>query len=246
MNPKDYKPKDYVHPESLLTYVSKLPKDPNKKGKETAPKALYKCSCGVIRAIHIQSAKTGTTKTCGTCQKKGVKPTHGLSKHPLYSCYRSMMERCYDKKRKEYHNYGGRGVIVCEEWKNDRTKFLDWAINNGWQKGLKLDKDIIAKKSGLPNNLYSPERCQFVTAKQNSNCVKNSVYITYRGETKTSKEWEEITGFTSSTLRFRMKHNWDIEEVFNTPLGTRRKGTQNNYKNLPYYQKLIKEGKVPA
>lgn len=72
---------------------------------------------------------------------------HGLSKHPLHNVWHGIKCRCYGKSSKGYNNYGALGVIMCDEWKNNFKSFYDWAISNGWEKGLQIDKDIKAKKN---------------------------------------------------------------------------------------------------
>jgi len=99
-----------------------------------------------------------------------------------------MKRRCYNQKYKKYKNYGGKGVSVCDEWRNDFMAFYNWAINNGWEKGLHIDKDI---KGG---NIYSPQNCSIVTAKQNHNHTVSSIFIEHGGETHTISEWCDIYG----------------------------------------------------
>ena len=86
---------------------------------------------------------------------------HGLSKDPLYSRWKTMKQRCYNPKCKSYKNYGGRGIQVCQEWKNDFLAFYNWAINNGYQKELEIDR-----KDNDGN--YTPENCRFVTRSKNN------------------------------------------------------------------------------
>lgn len=98
-------------------------------------------------------------------KKRTVK--HGLTNHPLYGIWSQMKYRCMSPKSVDYKHYGGRGVKVCDEWVNNFLSFYQWAISNGWQKGLSLDKDIKAKKLGLEPLIYSPEFCSLVTQKEN-------------------------------------------------------------------------------
>lgn len=82
---------------------------------------------------------------------------HGMKYHPLYSVYKSMIERCYKPEYcPNFRRYGARGISVCEEWRENRVKFFDWALSHGWARGLQLDRE---------NNdgNYSPENCRFVT-----------------------------------------------------------------------------------
>ena len=99
-----------------------------------------------------------------TTSMKDKKTKHNISKHPLYNVYNNMINRCYDTNNKSYNDYGARGVVVCDEWKNSIDNFYNWAIKNNWELGLHLDKDI--KGNGF---LYSPNTCTFVTPKVNSN-----------------------------------------------------------------------------
>lgn len=87
--------------------------------------------------------------------------THGLSKHPLYSVYRNMINRCENEKTPRYKDYGGRGITVCEEWRNDFIAFYDWCMANGWRKGLQIDRK-------MNDGNYTPQNCRIVTATINN------------------------------------------------------------------------------
>lgn len=126
------------------------------RGKNTM--YLCKCSCEkqtekIVGAKHLRS---GSSKSCGC-----TNITHGLSYHPLFKVYGYMIQRCINSNNKSYVNYGGRGIKVCEEWQNDFKVFYDWCIENGWQKGLHIDK--------IDNDGdYCPENCQFITHAENN------------------------------------------------------------------------------
>lgn len=92
----------------------------------------------------------------------------GMSKHPLYATWRSMVSRCHNPKNPHYKNYGALGVTVCSEWKNSIKEFVDWAENNGYKKGLFLDKDV--KSTGVKT--YSPDTCKFVTRTVNNKVTR--------------------------------------------------------------------------
>ncbi len=85
---------------------------------------------------------------------------HNLSKHPLFQVWSQMKKRCLNKKDRDYPKYGGRGIIVCEKWKNSFIKFYEWAISNEWERGLYIDR---INNDGD----YRPDNCRFVTRLQN-------------------------------------------------------------------------------
>lgn len=86
---------------------------------------------------------------------------HGLSKHPLYSVWEYMKARCYNKNTIRYNNYGGRGIRICDEWRNIPKAFIEWGLSNGWQKGLQIDR--------IDNDgNYEPSNCRFVTNRKNN------------------------------------------------------------------------------
>jgi hypothetical protein len=85
---------------------------------------------------------------------------HGCCKNPLYSVWDDMKRRCYNPERKQYKDWGGRGIIVCKEWLKDPIVFIEWAEKNGYKKGLSFDR--------IDNNgNYEPNNCRFITKKEN-------------------------------------------------------------------------------
>lgn len=136
---------------------------------------LCRCDCGTEKKVTTQQLTLKGTKSCGClCREINSKRSigndygkkHGLSYHPLRFIRKSMIHRCYNKNNKFYKNYGGRGIKVCEEWLDSLPSFYEWAINNGWKKGLSIDR--------IDNDRdYSPENCRWITISENSrkNCV---------------------------------------------------------------------------
>lgn len=179
----------------------------------------YRCECGGEIVALKTRVKTLRIRSCGCLPKKVSSEgnrTHGLEKHPLYKCWIRMKTRCNNQKYDHYPNYGGRGVMVCDEWVNDFKAFYDWAINNGWGPDLQLDKDI--KGNGM---IYSPETCCFVTPMTNSNNKRNNRKINYIGVTKTLADWSRHLGIPESTLSNRFEKGLSIEDVFTQPIRKR-------------------------
>lgn len=136
---------------------------------------LCQCDCGKTVVTRLSGVRFGTTTSCG-CYKLKVnrecrnRLTHGIRKHPLYNIWRGIKSRCYNKKDAGYKFYGERGVRMCDDWLNNPKAFYDWAILNGWKKGLHLDKDKLAP--GGIGKLYCPELCCFLTPKENTRCTR--------------------------------------------------------------------------
>jgi len=115
--------------------------------------------------------------------KKHKLITHGLSSHPLYKVYYSIKSRCYLSTDTAYHYYGGRGIVMCQEWKNSFISFYDWCITNGWVKGLDIDR-----RENDEN--YEPANCRLVERKintRNKRKIQSNNTTGYRGVTKIIK-----------------------------------------------------------
>lgn len=173
---------------------------------------LCKCKCGKETEVLSNNLRRGHTKSCG-CESEKNKAkfvesstSHGLSNHPLFESWIGMRNRCYYKKHNRYKNYGGKGITVCDEWKDNFQAFYDWAIKNGWEKGLSIDR----KKNYLN---YCPENCKFsTTGEQNRNRTSNK-QITIEGVTKILIEWSEVSGVKYETIRKRLKNGWSAKEA---------------------------------
>lgn len=166
---------------------------------------LCKCDCGNETVVLGESLRAGKTKSCG-CYNDEKAVTHGMRKSKLYEVWRTMKKRCEKPGFPYYERYGGRGIKICEEWQ-DKSNFFDWAMQNGYEEGLQIDR--------IDNDGdYCPENCRWVTPKVNSRNTCRTVFITYRGETKSLQEWAEIMGIHPETLRSRHKRWNNLDDVF--------------------------------
>jgi hypothetical protein len=128
------------------------------------------CDCGNLTYVKMSSVKNGSSKSCGCIVKK-----HGLTHHPLYRILHGIIQRTTNPNLLAYKNYGGRGIVVCQEWLNNPAQFVTWAESNGWAKGLEIDR--IDNNSG-----YSPVNCRFVTRKENNSNRRNTRHCDWDGE----------------------------------------------------------------
>ena len=142
----------------------------------------YRCACGKLHEARANTvtylAKKGDTEvpSCG-CIELARKTKHGFrtakNTHPAYRAYRGMMSRCYLASDSNYKWYGAVGVTVCDEWKGNPEAFVKWALDNGWKKGMHVDKDILSDAKQIHPHIYSPETCQWVSAKKNVGYATN-------------------------------------------------------------------------
>lgn len=143
---------------------------------------------------------------------------HGYTHHRLYACYYRMRHRCENKADKSYKQYGGRGIKVCDEWKDNIVSFIEWGIKNGYKEGLSIDR--------IDNDGdYSPENCRWADATQQSNNRSTNAFVTYNGETHTYAEWGRITGIKQLTIRHRIEDlHWSVEDALTVSADERRYG----------------------
>jgi len=129
-------------------------------------KWLCECICGNLVEVRSEKLRNGHTRSCGCLQSDVTKARnyrHGLAhKHKLYSVWNSMRCRCNNIKDLSYSRYGGRGIKVCEEWKNSFSAFYKWAIKNGYKEGLSIDR---INNDGN----YEPSNCRWATVKEQAN-----------------------------------------------------------------------------
>lgn len=181
------------------------------KDKNNQDIGLFRCVCGVEKVMRNNNVLFGKTSSCGCYRKKFVseyKPgfKHGLGRMLLYDVWYLMKRRCYEVGGKNYHQYGALGIKVCEEWKDNVSAFAEWALANGYKKGLQIDRIDT-------NGNYEPSNCRFVTSKVNNNNRKNNRFLEFNGEVKTLQEWADEKGVERHFIYYRLKKGWSIDDI---------------------------------
>lgn len=200
-----------------------------KRISEASPiKWLCRCDCGNYTEVFGYNLTRLHTTSCGCFNKEQNKKRivkkennvfykHGKSDTKLHSLWRSMIGRCYNTNNKAYKNYGGRGIKVCEEWKNDFMSFYNWAISNGYNE-MKNKFEQSLDRINVNDN-YKPDNCRWATAKQQANNKRNNHIIEYKGEKHNIAEWAKIYNMKRGTLQARLNvYNWDIKKALETPI----------------------------
>ena len=188
-------------------------------GKSRTGQVYYEweCDCGNRLIAQYSNVSSGSTISCGCVGSSKIierNTRHGHSRSHLYKKYYHIRYRCYSTKKDNYADYGGRGIYVCDEWmdpENGFNNFYKWSMENGYQKGLWIDR--------IDNNgPYAPWNCRWVTQKVQANNTRANHLLTYGKYTYTISEWADICKLTSDAIIGRLKNDWEIGRILSTPL----------------------------
>lgn len=199
---------------------------PSKTGMVEDEEYICDCDCGtkgVIRTFLQLSGKDGC-KNCGCVNAQKMKNLHdktrrhGLSDTRIYDIYKGMMRRCYNPNEEMYYNYGGRGIYVCDEWKDQEDykglkAFVEWAYKNGYDDTLSIDR--------IDNDgPYCPDNCRWATMVVQANNKRDSIQLTVGDTTYTYAQWEVASGINQNTIRRRCEKGYDPHAAVYTPTPT--------------------------
>lgn len=173
---------------------------------------LFQCDCGRTTIADRYQAITGRKKSCGCYFHDLLKSgdnrrQHGMCGTRIYRIWKGIHQRCNAPiTDRNYKWYAARGIKVCEEW-NDFNTFYEWAVNNGYDESLTIDRID-------SNGDYEPSNCRWATFKQQANNKRNNHFVTINGETHTIIEWSEIKHIPKSTIYSKLRRNIPIEQIF--------------------------------
>ena len=175
---------------------------------------LCQCRCGTHKIISGLNMRNGTTKSCG-CYADALltkrNTRHGMAKSKIYHVWIQMLQRCNNPHNRDYKNYGGRGIRVCEAWHTFQNFFND--IGNPPFSGATLDRRD-------NDQGYSPNNVRWATQEQQANNTRTNQLLTYDDETLTLAQWSRKLNMPYKVLGRRLRLGWSIEETFTTPLLT--------------------------
>ena len=170
------------------------------------------CECGKNnkKPIFGYALKHGIRTHCG-CEGRSrfSNRTHGKSETKLYKVWSSMKHRCLNPNDQYFFNYGGRGISVCKEWLSFEP-FNEWAMGNGYAKGLTIER--------IDNDgNYFPENCTWIPKTEQSSNTRKCVMLTYGGKTMNLTRWAKELGVPFPLLQGRKKRGWSDEKTIVTP-----------------------------
>lgn len=171
-----------------------------------------RCECGCETIVTSSHLISGFTKSCG-CYRREVtrdrKTIHGHRYERLYGIWKNMKSRCNNPDDSHYGSYGERGIFVCDEWENSYDNFSEWAVNNGYDDELTIDR--INNDDG-----YYPDNCRWADRFVQANNKQTSRYVTYNDVTHTISVWSRLFNIHRGILRRHILNGdmHDFEEYF--------------------------------
>lgn len=162
------------------------------------------CQCGHESIVSTGNLTSGAVQSCGCLKLEKAKENHTVhgflsrkDKTPrLYRIWNCMKTRCYNKNREDYKYYGGRGISVCTEWEHDFVAFREWALSNGYDDSLTLDRID-------PDGNYCPSNCRWATAKEQGNNQRRTIFLEIGGVRKTLTQWADDVGMPRNRIYSR-------------------------------------------
>lgn len=179
-------------------------------GRDVRGKLLWccECDCGtriVARGTHVT---TGNTHSC-KCKVLALHTTHGETHSAEYRSWQNIKTRTSNPNNLHYHNYGGRGISMCPEWKRSFSTFL---ADMGYMPGPGY---TIERKDNDGN--YEPKNCCWATRLEQAKNCRSNLLLTHKGQTKTAKDWARVVGLSPPTLYSRIRAGWTTERALETP-----------------------------
>ncbi|MDX2215526.1 MAG: hypothetical protein SFY66_19840 [Oculatellaceae cyanobacterium bins.114] len=176
---------------------------------------LCKCTdCGKEKEIRLDGLRSGANNKCRGCFMRRLHTTHGCTHNDVvtaeYTAWKNIKKRCNNVRAKEYKNYGGRGIKVCDRWANSFENFLA-------DMGKRPTKNHSIERIDSDGD-YSPENCKWATRGEQNRNMRNNRWITFEGETLVLGDWSERLQIPFTTLHYRLKAGWGVEKALTTPV----------------------------
>lgn len=175
--------------------------------------SVCRCNCGTSRTVSNSDLRRGKSISCG-CHRREINTSHGMSSVPEYRTWIRIWRRCTDTKAKQFKDYGGRGIRVCDRWKQFDAFFSDMGERPSPQHEIdRIDND----------GNYEPSNCRWATKHVQSRNKRSNRIITIGGVSRTVSDWAEINGISRATIFTRLFAGWPEVEAVVTPVGVRHR-----------------------
>jgi len=170
-----------------------------------------RCECGAERIARGIDLRSGSIKSCGCTMRarlRELRTTHGMSRSPEWTCWESMLRRCSDPRVKFYRRYGGRGIKVCDRWRDFANFFADMGPRPSPKHSIERNDT---------NGNYEPGNCRWATPIEQQNNRSDNVLLTHNGRTMTLTQWAREVGMAENTLRARIRNGWPTGAALTRP-----------------------------
>lgn len=176
---------------------------------------ICRCECGTEKVLHGNNLRNGKTKSCGCVGKTTHGHTKGRRCSSLYGVWAAIIQRCTNPDSASYPQYGGRGISVCERWKNSFADFLE---DVGERPSPMHSIDRKDNSRG-----YEPGNVQWATRSEQGRNTRRNRLVTVDGVTRCVAEWAEISGVTPSAITQRLNAGWSDRDAITKPYVFRRR-----------------------
>ncbi len=171
-----------------------------------------RCSCGKLHTARQDALLSGKIRSCGHLQREyalsgDAHRSHGMSETPIWHTWKSMLRRCEEVGHKDYPNYGGRGISVCERWHTFENFYADM--------GDKPDGMSIERTHNEEG--YSPDNCVWATKQEQNRNTRSTHFVVVGGRKTSLAEAVEQSGLPYHTVKSRIYRGWSIEDALTTP-----------------------------
>lgn len=169
------------------------------------------CACGVVfeRPRGIRNSQWERQKSCSIPCSGIARRTHGLTGRPEFDVWRAMIARCHSPSDPHYPRWGGRGITVCDRWRESPAAFLE-------DMGPRPSPNHEIDRYPDNNGNYEKSNCRWATRKENGRNTRKNKMVTYQGETLTLVEWCERLGLPYHKIGSRLRGGWTVESAFET------------------------------
>lgn len=177
---------------------------------------LCKCDCGKEKIVFKGSLTQGLIRSCGCLAKerivyfnKNIREYHKPFRDTrLYRIWHSIKQRCYNANNQKrdvskFNTYYKRGIVMCDEWKNDFMAFYNWAMANGYKDNLTIDR---INNDGN----YEPSNCRWLTVKEQQRNKRDTIYLIHNGDIDSLPSWAERLNIPYSKLysNYKKRTSW--------------------------------------
>lgn len=191
-----------------------------KQGRERGWNWRVRCDCGKEKIVSPSDVKNGKTRSCGCfhddlCRQRATKFKHNVYEYRrLYGIYNGIKKRCYKETYPRYKDYGGRGIVMCDEWLNPENgfdKFVEWALSHGYKDDLTIERTSV-------DGDYCPENCCWITRKAQAGNKRETRWVDYKGEHIQLIALCERLGVSYDTVHDRIyKRGWTVDKAIEEP-----------------------------